>query len=45
MKIYVDGGFNKNKFIASKLIFNENDYTIEAWNNTGSKVFEKTLNW
>lgn len=45
MEIYLDGGHNQGVFIASKLTLSEKGYNIEAWNNSGKKVFEKALSW
>lgn len=41
LQIYRDGGYNDNKYIASKLTLENDGYTIEACDNDGEKVFEK----
>lgn len=45
INIYLDGGHNNGVFTASKLTLNEKGYILEAWNDSGEKVFEKALSW
>lgn len=43
--IYIDGGHGNGGYIASKLTLHTDNYRLEAWNNSGEKVFDKTLDW
>lgn len=42
LNIYIDGGRRDGVFIASKLTFSPDGLLLEAWNDSGDKVFEKT---
>lgn len=42
LNIYIDGGHRDGVFIASKLTFSPDGLLLEAWNDSGDKVFEKT---
>lgn len=42
MNIFVDGGHTGDGFVASKLTFSPDGLLLEAWNDSGDKVFEKT---
>lgn len=45
INVYIDGGHSGGTFIISKLTLTPSQYTLEAWNDSGDKVFEKDLNW
>lgn len=42
LNIYIDGGHTGDGFVASKLTFSPDGLLLEAWNDSGDKVFEKT---
>jgi predicted phosphodiesterase len=42
---YIDGGRKADKYIASKITLGEDDILIEAFDNTGEKVFNETVKW
>ncbi|MGN0761587.1 MAG: metallophosphoesterase family protein [Christensenellales bacterium] len=43
IKKFVDGGYNKGRFVASKLTIVGNDVSILAMNDKGAKVYDNTL--
>ncbi len=45
INVYIDGGHSGGTFIISKLSLTESGYSLEAWDNTGEKVFEENLTW
>lgn len=45
LRIFVDGGYDKGTFIASKLTLGVNGYRLEAWTDQGEQVFLKDLEW
>ncbi|MDE7336619.1 MAG: metallophosphoesterase, partial [Clostridia bacterium] len=40
MITYEDGGFNRNRFVASKITLRQDDVDIKAWDNKGNLVFD-----
>ncbi len=42
---YMDGGHTDGVYTASKLTLTDKDILIEAFNNSGEKVFEHKLDW
>ncbi len=42
---YMDGGNTNEGFIASVLTFGKDNIHIEAFTDSGEKVFDKTVNW
>lgn len=45
IKAYMDGGISGNGYIASKLTFNNKEILIEAYNDSGEKVFDEKVEW
>lgn len=44
INVYIDGGIMDGKeFVANKLTLNADNCKIEGWNQSGEKVFDKTL--
>ncbi len=45
IKAYMDGGNSGEDYIASKLTISESEILIEAYTDSGEKVFDEKVNW
>ncbi len=42
---YMDGGYNNDKYVASKMTLSEDKIYLEAYDHLGEKVFEHSIKW